>query len=387
MRRDQLSPDRQACLVPSPDYPHVMAFVPPATPRRLLAQDAGRALQRTHEALGRLQGAVSALPSADLVTRTLARREAVDSSRIEGTASGLDDLYEYECTQDGQGLPPDVHVTHNYVVALEHGLRAIRQGGGRQALTIALVKDLHRLLMANTAYPDRPGEYRDRQNWIGPSRIEDASFVPPPASEVERCMAELQDSMLDYRPREEEHGEISIVVQLAIAHAQFETIHPFRDGNGRVGRLLLPLMLAGEGYPPLYLSGYLHRHKSDYYRALKSVQLRGEWGEWLDFLSVAIEAAADESVVMARDLMALRDRWRVALDDLRADATARRLPDLLLGRPTTTANDVCAQLQVSFPAANTALQQLVDRQILQEPAGKRNRIFVAHELLDRLKRP
>lgn len=387
MRRDDLAPERQACLVRSPDYPHILAFVPPATPRYLPGRGFDRALGRTHEALGRLRGAVEGLPNADLVTRSMARREAVDSSQIEGTVAGLAELYEYECTRDGEGLAPDVRITHNYVVALEHGLSAIRSGGGRQALTLDLVKELHRHLMAGTGYQDPLGEFRTRQNWIGGRRIEEATFVPPPASEVARCMSELQASMLDYQPREDEQYQISIVAQMAIAHAQFETIHPFRDGNGRVGRLLLPLMLAGEGYPPLYLSGYLHRHQRDYYRALKGVQLRGAWAEWLDFLSEAVEAAADESVALARDLVAIKDRWLSVLGDLRVDATARRLPDLLVERPTTTVREVSELLGVSFPAANSALQILVERQLVQAPAGKRNRIFVAGEILDRLKHP
>lgn len=387
MRRDDLTAERQACLVHSPDYPHIPAYVPPATPRHLPVRGFDRTLARAHEALGRLRGAVEGLPNPDLVTHSLARREAVDSSRIEGTAAGLDDLYEYECTMDGDGLPPDVRITHNYVVALEYGLAAVRRGGGREALTLNLVKDMHLRLMEGTGYRDAPGEFRVRQNWIGAGCIEDASFVPPPASEVMRCMEELQDSMLNYRPLEDEQYELGIITQLAIAHAQFETIHPFRDGNGRVGRLILPLMLAGSGYPPLYLSGHLHRNQRDYYRALKGVQLRGEWSTWLDFLVDAVEASADQSVALARDLLAIKQRWTVALADLRADATAHRLPDFLIEHPATTVTEVSQRLGVTFPAANAALRLLVERKLIQEPAGRRNRIFVASEILDRLKRP
>ena len=269
------------------------------------------------------------------------------------------------------------------------GTRAtpVRNAGGRQAITLDLVKSLHRCLMENTGYRAPPGEFRTRQNWIGAGRIEDATFVPPPASDVLRCMAELQESMLDYRPREDEQIQISIISQLAIAHAQFETIHPFRDGNGRVGRLLLPLMLAGDGYPPLYLSGYLHRNERDYYRALKGVQLRGEWGPWLDLLADAVEVSADESVALAKDLTAIKNSWTHALASLRADSTARRLPELLIERPATTVKEISELLGVSFPAANAALQELVKRQLLQEPTGRRNRIFVASEILQRLKRP
>ena len=172
MRRTDLTPERQACLVRSPDYPHILAFVPPPTPRILTGRGFDRSLGRAHEALGRLRGAIEGLPNPDLITRTMARREAVDSSRIEGTAAGLDELYEYECTMDGEGLPPDVRITHNYVVALELGLAAVRNAGGRQAITLDLVKSLHRCLMENTGYRAPPGEFRTRQNWIGAGRIE-----------------------------------------------------------------------------------------------------------------------------------------------------------------------------------------------------------------------
>lgn len=387
MRRSDLSPERQACLVPTPEYPHVQAFLPPATPRRLPAAGLDRPLAQAHEALGRLRGMVEALPDPDMVTRTLARREAVHSSQIEGTRSELDTLYEYECTHDATGLPADVRVTHNYVRALDQGLAAVRSAQGRQALTVDLVRVLHRELMTATAYADVPGVFRHRQNWIGAGRIEEAVFVPPPPAAVAGCMQELEASLLRYGPREDEPYALSVVVQMAIAHAQFETIHPFRDGNGRVGRLLLPLILAAEHYPPLYVSGYLHRHQRAYYDALAGVQLRGEWGPWVTLLAEAVRVSCAESIALAQDLLALRQQWEAVLADLRVDATARRLPALLLSHPITTVNDVSARLGVSFPAASSALKVLVERGLLRQPEGRRNRLFIAHDLIARLKLP
>lgn len=386
MRRSDLSHDRQACLVPTPEYPHVHAFLPPATPRLVRVRGAAAlAITRAHEALGALRQASAPLPNPDMITRTLARREAVNSSQIEGTRAGLDDLYAYECTGAGNPTHADARITHNYVTALDIGLAAVRGPKGRQALTVALLQDMHRALMTGTDYADTPGSLRRRQNWIGATtRIEDATFVPPPPAEVPRCLEELADSLLRYAPREEEMHSLSLVMQLAIAHAQFETIHPFRDGNGRIGRLLLPLMLAAEGYPPLYLSGYLHRHRRQYYDTLAGVQLRGEWNEWMEFLADAIAASCHEAVALTQDLLALQTQWEAQLSDLRADAAARKLPALLLGHPVTSATEISALLGISFPAANKALGILVDRGLLEAPVGKRNRLFVARGIVERL---
>lgn len=388
MRRDEVSADRRAFLVKAEGYPHVHALVPPPTPRRLPANIAlSVALQDAHQALGALGMYTTLLPNADLVTRTLARREAVQSSQIEGTRTQLHELLEYEVT-GGDGLPPDATVTERYVEALELGLRELRQVGSRQVLSIALVKEMHRVLMQDASAVLAPGEYRQTQAWIGASpRIEDAIFVPPPPAYIARCMDELEAAMLQYAPTEEEVGELSIIAQVAIAHAQFETIHPFTDGNGRVGRLLMPLMLAAVGHPPLYLSGYLLRNRRQYYDALAGVQLRGEWSNWVVFLCYAIKQACEAAVSLASDLTAIHDAWQSRLGDLRSDAAARRMPTLLLGYPVVTVKQVAMALDVSVPAANKAINQLVARGILAEPVKRRNRVFHAAEILDRLARP
>jgi Fic family protein len=388
MRRNDLSASRQRQLVKAAGHPHCHALLPPPTPRRLpVGPGLTRQLQLAHEALGRLAALTEHLPNSDLITRTLARREAVQSSQIEGTQTDLSQLLEYEATGGPDGLPADATVTERYVTALELGLAALRDIGSRAAVSNVTIKAMHRVLLQDASEAYRAGEYRLTQAWIGGYRIEDSTFVPPPPEYIEGCMDELEASMLQYERRDDEFGEISIVTQLVLAHAQFETIHPFVDGNGRVGRLIMPLMLASAGYPPLYLSGYLLRHRLAYYDALAGVQLRDDWERWGEFLCRAIAHACETSIAVSRDLNAIHDRWAVELSDLRADAAARKMPRLLLGRPVVSVRQVAELLGMSFVSANNAVEVLVSRGILSEPEGRRNRVFHATELLARLEAP
>jgi Fic family protein len=388
MRRSDVSDDRQQFLVKLPDYPHCWGMVPPATPRQLpnTASLTAR-LNEAHEALGALRHAAGDLPNADLITRTLSRREAVLSSQIEGTRTQIPELFEYEVTQGEDGRGPDTAEVERYVQALEVGLQSLRNHPHRDGISLDLVKSMHAVLLEGAREELTPGHFRTSQVWIGSGRPEDATFVPPPSSYVPGCMQELESSMLQYEPREDEITTISLVAQMAIAHAQFETIHPFADGNGRVGRLILPLLMVAEGYPPLYLSGYLARHRRAYFDALAAVQLRGRWDEWGRLFCEAIIESANASIATARDLNRIHDQWMVTLSDLRRNAAARRFPRLLLGRPVITVNEAMARLGVSFPTANDAIKLLVDRGILAEPRGKRNRMFHATEILERLGQP
>jgi len=335
--------------------------------------------------LGRLQGTVKHLANTDMVTRTLARREAVMSSQIEGTKSDLHQLLTYEATHDARGLPADVRITERYVAALQHGLERVRVGG-RAALDLALIHELHALLMKDEATRFPAGAYRETQVWIGSSpRIEDATFVPAPPAQVKGCMEEMAGSILQYAPRDDEQTAPTILAQLAVAHAQFETIHPYHDGNGRTGRLLLPLMLAAEGYPPLYLSGALLRAKSEYYAALASVQLKGEWGPWLELLSHAVVESCNESISIAEDLLALADRWEQALQSYRADSATRRLPRFLIGHPVLSVQQAAAGLNISLPAANAALNNLLAAGIVSLVNERQwGRVFQAREVLNRI---
>lgn len=387
MRRSDVAPILHPYLVKSDEYPHCHALVAPSTPRRLPdVATIGRDLSQAMMALEGLRAATRYLPNADMITRTLARREAVQSSQIEGTRTRLQELFEYEATQTTDGLPTDATVTGRYVQALELGLSAVRQAGSRRALDLDLVRSMHHTLMQDAPGAVGHGQFRDIQAWIGSGRIEDATFVPAPPSRIAACMQELEASMLHYAPREDEQWILSPVAQIAIAHAQFETIHPFADGNGRTGRLLMPVMLAAEGYPPLYVSGTLLRYRRAYYDALADIQLRWNWGPWLRLLARAVVESCDGAVALANDLERIREDWTGRLAGLRADATARRLPTYLLGHPVITIRQVADAHGISFVAASGAVSQLVERGILTEPKQRRNRVFHAAELLARLER-
>lgn len=390
MRRTEIAPDRQQYLVPCDGHPNVSALVAPPTPRLIPGAPTYQArFAEADRAMGRLEGALPGLPNWDLLTRTLSRREAVQSSQIEGTKADLGQLLTYEATLGLDGLPADVQVTGRYVEALQYGLDAIRDRGGRKAITRDLLNELHAILMLD-APPEFPrGAYRTTQVWIGSGRIEDATFVPAPPARVPECMAEMEHGILQYAAREDEQSSLAILAQLAIAHAQFETIHPYQDGNGRAGRLLLPLILAAEGYPPLYLSGALLRYKSAYYDALSGVQLRGEWGPWVTLLSRAVVEACDDAIEIARDLSTIQNDWLGRLGNFRSDSAIRKLPRFLIGHPVVSVRQVSEGLEISIPAANTAINNLARLGILRmRDAGKKwGRVFYATEILERLSRP
>jgi Fic family protein len=382
MQKKELSSSRQQQLVPVEGKSGAFAVIPPATPRSISSRKILSEVTRAHELLGELRASTANLPNPDLVTRTFDRREAVRSSQIEGTNSDMDQLFTYEATGSEDGLPPDVVVTLNYVKALESGLCEVR-GRGPASMTDTVIKDLHGHLMVNTDYRGGIGEYRERQNWIGGASIYQARFVPPPAAAVPECMKELV-SFLQESPREEDMLEVPIVIRMAIAQAQFEMIHPFIDGNGRVGRLLLPLMLAAEGYPPVYIAGFLKTNQQAYYDGLAGVQLREEWSEWIRFFAVAVEESVKESIHTASELEGILTEWeeRIAVLKLRSDSAVKRLPRFLIGTPVVTARQVESALGISFPAANNALAKLQEMGLLSNPKEKhRNRVFVAHDVV------
>jgi Fic family protein len=383
MKKTDLSPGRQKQLVPVPTHSGAFAVVPPAAPRFIPSKGILKEIITAHEALGELRHATTHLPNPNLVTRTFDRREAVRSSQIEGTNSDMHQLFTYEATGSDEGLPSDVLITLNYVKALEVGLTAVNSNGPG-AVTEKLIKKLHHVLMNGTDYRGQPGEYRDIQNWISGSKINTARFVPPTPEHVPDCMREFVAFIHDL-PSEEDRYEVPIVVRMAIAHAQFETIHPFVDGNGRVGRLLLPIMLSAEGYLPVYIAGYLKNNQHEYYDTLAGVQLREEWHPWIKFFATAVEESAKESILTARALDTLLQQWegRITASGVRSDSVVYKLPKLLIGRPVVTARHVESELGVSFPAANNALAKLEEMGIVTvSHKQQRNRTFVAHEAIE-----
>lgn len=390
MRKKDLSPARQKRIVSVEGYPGAHALIPPPTPHSLPSTGGYRnELVRAHKALDLLEEVSDRLPNPNLITRTAGRREAVRSSQIEGTHSDVGDLLAYETTGSDEGMPPDVRVTKNYVVALEEGLNKVRQAG-TQAINCCLIKEIHTRLMNGIDYNGTPGDFRDKQNWIGGGgNIYNARLVPPPAINVPACMDDLEP-LLQYSASEEEQKVLSIVIRMAIVHAQFESIHPFIEGNGRVGRILLHLMLTAEGYPPVYLAGYLKDNQQEYYDLLAGVQLKDEWASWVAFFALGVEAAAHESIKTGLALEKVLVKWTESITGLklRTDSVLHKFPELMIGIPVLTAHQAKDALGISFPSASAALARLEKIGILtRTKESRRNRVFVAKEVIEVLNRP
>jgi len=353
----------------------VEAFVPAALPPRPpldLSGDLNTLVERAALALGRLDSASVLLPDTALFLYSYVRKEAVLSSQIEGTQSSLSDLLLFEI-EEAPGAPlDDVVEVSGYVRALEHGLACLRGGF---PVGVRLIKEMHAKLLERGRGSDKqPGEFRRSQNWIGGTRPGNAHFVPPPHTEVPSCISELERFVHD------ESSDLPRLVTAGLAHAQFETIHPFLDGNGRIGRLLITLLLCDFGVlhePLLYLSLYFKEHRDEYYRLLDLARLEGDWEAWLGFFLQGAAETADEAVATARDLGRLfgEDRGRIQALGRRA-GSALRVHDSLKERPLVSLAEVVARSGLSFPAVSKAMNELVAMGIARELTGKkRNRVF------------
>ena len=325
-------------------------------------------------ACGRLDGVSALLPDPELFLYAYVRREAVLSSQIEGTQSSLSDLLLFEM-EEAPGVPfDDVVEVSNYVAAMEHGLARLGDKVDGLPLSNRLLREIHGKLLARGRGADKePGEFRRSQNWIGGTRPGDAQYVPPPPQRVADCMAALERFLHD--------PEIPALIKAALAHVQFETIHPFLDGNGRTGRLLIGLILHQEGVlrqPLLYLSLYLKQHRAEYYRLLDAVRHDGDWKAWLCFVLEGVLQTAEGAVDTAHRLLALfADDEACIRETGRAAGSAQRAFAILRRRPLVTINGVAKDARMSFPAASRAIDTLVELQIVHELTGKqRNRVFV-----------
>ena len=354
----------------------VRAFVPlPLPPQPPLDMDGP--LQQTLEAallaLGRLDGVTTLLPDQTLFLYTYVRKEAVLSSQIEGTQSSLSDLLLFEL-EEAPGVPlDDVIEVSNYVAALEHGLQRLKEGF---PLSNRLLREIHGVLLSRGRGSDKtPGEFRRSQNWIGGSRPGNADFVPPPHRAVPDCMAELE-SFLHARA-----DGLPLLLRAGLAHLQFETIHPFLDGNGRVGRLLVTLLLCQAGVlrePLLYLSLYLKQHREKYYDLLNYVRQSGDWEEWLAFFLEGVRVTATGAVDVAQQIaqMFQENHSRIEMTGRRA-GSAIRVHEALKARPVLPLSEVCKRTALAFPTATRAMELLVEHGIAREITGKRrDRLFV-----------
>ncbi len=323
-------------------------------------------------ALGRLDNVSTLLPDTSLFLYMYVRKEAVLSSMIEGTQSSLSDLLLFELDQE-PGVPlDDVREVSNYVAALDHGLRLLEEG---LPLSLRLLREVHGVLLARGRGSDKiPGEFRRSQNWIGGTRPGNAAFVPPPAEEVLECMGKLELFLHD-RPE-----PTPVLLKAALAHVQFETIHPFLDGNGRLGRLLITLLLCEQKVlrePLLYLSLYFKTHRAHYYELLDNVRMTGDWEAWLDFFAEAVMTTADQAVETARHLLDLSDRDRNRISGLgRASASTLQVHRALMERPIATPGWLVVKTGITPATVNKALGRLEELGIVRElTARKRNRLF------------
>jgi Fic family protein len=314
------------------------------------------------------------LPGTDLFLYSYVRKEAVLSSQIEGTQSSLSDLLLFEMDQ-APGVPiDDAQEVSNYVAAMEYGLTRLREGFPFSA---RLIREIHQQLLSKGRGSDRePGEFRRSQNWIGGTRPGTATFVPPPHAYVNECISDLE------RFIHGGDGGLPVVIQAGLFHVQFETIHPFLDGNGRVGRLLITLLLCATSVlhePLLYLSLYFKQHRAEYYRLLDVVRAEGDWEAWLDFYLHGIAETAEGAVATARQLNGLfdADRARIQKEAGRRAGSLLRVHEALKQRPLCTLAEAVKRSGLSFPATASAMEELVESKIARELTGKkRNRIFV-----------
>jgi len=359
----------------------IKAFVPyplPPDPPLKLTYQRQRLLERATLALGRLDSITLLLPDPDLFLYAYVRREAVLSSQIEGTQSSLAQLLLFELTE-APGVPmDDVVEVSNYVAALTHGLRRLKDGF---PLCNRLIREMHAILLSSGRGSERsPGKFRKTQNWIGGNRPSNASFVPPPPHRVEECMAQLERFLHNRR------NPYPALVKAALAHAQFETIHPFLDGNGRIGRLLIAFILHSDGIlsqPLLYLSLYFKQHRSDYYHLLNEVRFHGNWEAWVDFFLKGVEHTASNAVTIARRLVSLfqRDERKIQKFGRRA-STMLRVFQIFKERPVTNLKQINQRTRLSFPAVAKAVQILERVGVIKEVTGqRRNRIFAYKQYL------
>jgi Fic family protein len=357
--------------------PAALPPVPPLSPTPELRESLDEALL----ALGRLDSVSTLLPGTEQFLYSYVRKEAVLSSQIEGTQSSLSDLLLFEL-DEMPGVPiDDVVEVSSYVAALEHGLKRVRGGF---PLSSRLIRDVHRILLAKGRGADKePGEFRRSQNWIGGSRPGNAVFVPPPANRVEECMGALEKFLHD------EPERAPTVVKAALAHVQFETIHPFLDGNGRVGRLLIALLLCSEGIvrePLLYLSLYLKQHRERYYELLNTVRRDGDWETWLAFFADAVRMTAGAAVETARALVTMFAADRQRIRELgRGSLSALQVHHELQRRPLSNVNTLVSATGLSTPTIGKALEALARLEIVREVTGRRrNRVFAYGRYIDAL---
>lgn len=361
------------------------AFVPHPLPPDVPADwSLGRSISKADRALSQLDGVGRTMPNPHLLIGPFVRREAVHSSRIEGTQADVADLYAYQVGQLSlPGIAPtppkaDVEEVHNYVRALEHGLERLES----LPVSLRLIREIHERLMEGVRGEHAtPGEFRRSQNWIGPPdcTLEEAPFVPPPVTQ----MHEALDAFEKYLHSDNVYPPL---VRLALMHYQFEAIHPFIDGNGRVGRLLISLLLVKWGLlsqPLLYLSAFFSRHRQEYYDLLIAVSEHGAWTEWISFFLHGVEEQALDAVNRAQRLQDLQTAWHERLTEARVSALVLQLADHLFDTPVITIPEAERLLDVTYRSAKRNVEKLVDAGILSQVGdADYGKTYIANEILE-----
>lgn len=352
------------------------AFIPkplPPSPPLAMSGSLQTLLSEANFALGRLDGAILTLPNPDLFVFMYVRKEAVLSSQIEGTQSSLQNVLAAEAKLFDTEAPGDVDEVINYVRAMNYGIQRL----STLPVSVRLIKEIHAILLEGVRGGKlTAGELRTSQNWIGPPgcTLAEATFVPPPPHEVPQAMADLERFL-------HAQDEMPVLVRIGLAHAQFETIHPFLDGNGRIGRLLITFLLVEKGLlrkPVLYVSHYFKRHRSEYYARLQAVRDSGDWEGWLEFFLRGIVEVSEEAAQTAANILRMREELRARIADHlgRAAANGQRVMDRLFDHPIVAVATVRHWLKVTPVAANNLVRRLVDIGVLREITGyARNRRF------------
>ncbi len=350
------------------------AFIPaPLPPDPPLHMDAEmtRLLSDADRNLGRLDGVASMLPNPDLFVAMYVKQESVLSSQIEGTQSSLDDVLQFEAGGTGADTPRDVNEVVNHVRAMNHGLRRLAE----LPLSLRLIREVHAELMRGVRGQERsPGEFRTSQNWIGPpgANLASAAFVPPPPHELPEALSRFERFLHD-------REGLPVLIHCALAHAQFESIHPFLDGNGRVGRLLITFLLCERELlqrPLLFLSHYLKQQRAEYYDRLTAIRVSGDWEGWVRFFLRGITAVSRMATSTAREILALRESARQTVASQVTVKLGPRFLDVLFEHPVVTRRFVETTLGCSGPTAGSLIQQFVELGMLEETTGnRRNRRY------------
>ncbi len=360
------------------------AFIPNALPPHLdLTWELVQHLSEADRTLSELAGVARTLPNPHLLIGPFVRREAVLSSRIEGTQASLSDLLFFEASGAVDPKAPDVHEVANYVKALEYGLARLK----KLPMSLRLIREVHERLMRGVR-GDRltPGEFRQSQNWIGPQgcTLMDATYVPPPVEEMHEALKDFEQYL--HAP-----SALPPLIRLAFLHYQFEAIHPFLDGNGRIGRLLLTLLLCNDGILPaplLYLSAYFERYRNDYYHLLLAVSQAGSWTDWIIFFLRGVAEQSRDAIKRSHQLLDLWQQYRRNLQSARASALLLQLVDELFSYPAITIGQAAKRLKVTHRSAQLNVEKLVRMRILKEATGKRrNRVFVAPDIVQVIEAP